>query len=480
MPALGESKAIALRRFYQLERRLQAKDDIREKYIEAMREEISNGYIERAWGKPSTASYYIPHHYVEKRFRIVHDGSCRTSNSLSLNDIQMKGPKLQFDLADQIMRFRRHQYAVIADIKKMFKQIKVDPSQWDLQRIFWRESPNEPLLEYWMTSVVFGLKSSVHCSCRAMIQCARDNALSYPEAAKAIENNFYMDDGLIGHETTKGLEVLCQEINLIMKSGGFDLRKWHSNSIEVEGLMQSSQSRDEVVLEDKEKEATKVLGLKWIKSTDELAIRVNVTAGQKSKADTKHTWKLQAIPWDEPLPEGIAKKWTAFYAKLHALAEFRIPRWLSIKGDTLREIHGFCDACIIAYGAVIYVRTINADGQIKCILLTSKSKIAPIKPVSIPRLELQGAVMLSRMLNHTLKICDFKDVPLYAWTDSTIVLYWLRQSPEIWAHVVSQDNPADLISRGIKADEIIKSKFWKQGPEWLLKAKEEWPTPKLK
>lgn len=223
MPSLGDSRAIALRRFYQLERRLQANHDLRQKYIQAMREEIEHGYMEKAWGHPTgDMVYYIPHHCVGKKFRIVNDASCRTSNGLSLNDIQMVGPKIQHDLADQIMRFRRHKIAVVADVKKMFKQVKVDPSQWDLQRIFWRESPNDPLQEYWLTSVIFGLASALHCSCRAMIQCARDNAHVHPIAAKTIESDFYVDDGLFGAESIEAAMKLCKEIDTVLKSGGFE------------------------------------------------------------------------------------------------------------------------------------------------------------------------------------------------------------------------------------------------------------------
>ena len=238
-----------------------------------MRDEISSGYMERAWGQPAGVAYYIPHHYVTKKFRVVNDASCKTTNELSLNDIQMIGPKIQHDLADQIMRFRRHKIGVIADIKKMFKQVKIDPSQWDLQRIFWREGPQDKLLEYWSTSINFGLSSSLHSSCRAMIQCGRDYAQQYPDAAKSIEFDFYVDDGLFGAESFEMTKQLCREIDLVLKFGRFELRNWASNSKDIEDLFESS--IDSVVAIE-EKDATKVLGLNWDKATDEFFIRVNL------------------------------------------------------------------------------------------------------------------------------------------------------------------------------------------------------------
>lgn len=164
------------------------------------------------------------------------------------------------------------------------------------------------------------------------------------------------------------------------------------------------------------------------------------------------------------------------------------------------ELHGFSDASKKAYGGNIYVRATDDRGCFTTVLLTSKSKIAPLtNEPRIPRLELQGAVILSKMLKHTIQVCEFVDVPYYAWTESTIVLHWLRCTPNtlktfvanriatiaentptsIWAHVKSEDNPADLISRGISAEDLVRSKFWKHGPNWLLKDKAEWPKPKL-
>ncbi|XP_055306907.1 uncharacterized protein LOC129571167 [Sitodiplosis mosellana] len=361
-------------------------------------------------------------------------------------------------------------------------------------RIFWRESPQDPLLEYWLTSVNFGLSSSLHCACRAMIQCGKDNAQQYPHAAKTIESDFYVDDGLFGSESVEVGKLLCREVDLVLKSAGFELRNWSSNSKDIEDLFESS-SNAIVTLEMKDD--TKVLGLNWIKSSDELAIRVNVNAKDPTskrqllsqfaslydpngfisplivtgKQIVQKLWKIQDQKWDTPIPTAIAQEWSAFYASLHLLQAFRIPRWISMKTGTTIELHGFADASKKAYGGNIYVRAIDEQGRFMTTLLTSKSKIAPlVGNPTIPRLELQAAVILSKMLKHTIE----------TFVGNRIAAITANTPSKVWAHVRTEDNPADLISRGMKAQDLVTSDFWKHGPNWLQKDKSEWPKPKLK
>lgn len=136
---LGESRNIVMRRFYALERKLQTNKSLRQEYIAFMQEFIALGHMQIAPPiRPGVMHYYIPHHAVRtsQKFRSVFDASCKTSNGESLNSMQIIGLKLQCDLHFQVIRFRRHKHAVVADIVEMFRQIAIDPSQWDLQRIF--------------------------------------------------------------------------------------------------------------------------------------------------------------------------------------------------------------------------------------------------------------------------------------------------------------------------------------------------------
>lgn len=255
---LGDSKIIAKKQFYQLERRFQRNPDLKQKYVEYMRENQALGYMQPAnEPKPGELCYWLPHHAVIKKFRVVLNGSAKTTNGESLNSIQMKGPKLQFDAQLQTMRFRRHKYAVATDITKMFNRIGLNIDQWNLHRIFWRESENEPLKEYVMSVVIFGEKSSSYNAVRTMLQNAKDYAKQYPKAAEVITKSFYMDDGIFGHDNFNELKILCKEVEFVLSQGLFMLKGWASNSPEIENNLNTSNS-EEIVIGEKEK--TKILG----------------------------------------------------------------------------------------------------------------------------------------------------------------------------------------------------------------------------
>lgn len=211
-------------------------------------------------------------------------------------------------------------------------------------------------------------------------------------------------------------------------------------------------------------------------------------------------WRL-GIGWDVAIPAEIQVRWDEFYNSLMVsrLQEIRLPRWFGMLGQSRVQLHGFADASSKAYGAVIYVRTVDDAGEVRCQLVVSKSRVAPTATVSIPRLELQAAELLGRLLRNTVETCEFKNVECFCWSDSTVVLHWLRKQPcdmktfvanrvasiqtttevSTWAHVVSADNPADLLSRGLAMCDFIHSDLWYHGPEWLTQPQAQWPESKL-
>lgn len=233
--AIGSSRQIALHRFMSTERKMNSSPELKEFYVEQMRELIENGHMKQVTRAPIPGSicYHIPHHCVTKKPRVVYDASCKTNTGVSLNDVQMLGPKLQTELYATLMRFRRHKYAVCADIKKMFNQVRLAEDQWDSQKIFLRENPNQQLKKYWLTVVTFGLTSSAHLAVRCVIQAAREAADQFPIAAKIIEHDFYMDDCVTGANTVELAMQLAAEVDQLLTGAGFLSRKWKSNSQEV-------------------------------------------------------------------------------------------------------------------------------------------------------------------------------------------------------------------------------------------------------
>ncbi|XP_033359916.1 uncharacterized protein LOC117238812 [Bombus vosnesenskii] len=157
-------------------------------------------------------------------------------------------------------------------------------------------------------------------------------------------------------------------------------------------------------------------------------------------------------------------------------------------------IHGFCDASEKAYGACVYLRSINSDGHIQTQLFTARSKVAPLKSLTIPRLGLSGALLLTSLMSVVSKSLTINVSRIMYWTDSTIVLQWIKSSPHTlktfvancvaelqtktniadWRHVPTDDNPADLISRGQNPKEFLRPTIWKNGPEWLKQQEENW------
>lgn len=523
-PPLGDSRDIAVKRFLWMEKRLDRDAALKEQYVDFLREYEELGHMQAATRPPEPGAlvYYIPHHCVTTKFRVVFDASCRTTTGKSFNDIQLVGEKLQHDLADVIARFRRHKIAISADIKKMFRQVRVNPKQWDAQRIIWREQRHQPLREYWLKVVTYGMSSSVHNSVRAMQQCAIDHEQEFPRAAQVVREDFYVDDCFTGADTSEEASQLCHDMDSLLKKGGFELCKWASNDRAVIEIVTCA----EEIVELDEQEDTKVLGLRWITSTDELTFRVvqMEVPERPSKRQVLSTiaklydpngylapviitakiimqdlWRLE-INWDESIPSELCKRWSDFYSSLEQLRVVKVPRWLGTQRESRIQLHGFADASSKAYGAVIYTRITNEDGTGRCQLLVSKSRVAPTSVVSIPRLELAAAELLGRLMRRAVETCQFEQSERYFWTDSMVVLHWLAKQPcdlkvfvanrvasiqnntyvHTWAHVKSEDNPADLVSRGMSMSDFVESKFWLQGPVWLVHEQEHWPESKLR
>lgn len=211
-----------------------------------------------------------------------------------------------------------------------------------------------------------------------------------------------------------------------------------------------------------------------------------------AKIQLQELWKYN-LEWDEQLPENLARKWLELRADLIQLEKIEIPRWTgNCEGVTITEIHGFSDASRKAYAAALYTRVIGPEGSVKVTLLASKTKVCPIKPITIDRLELCGAVLLSRLMKRIKK--EIKHESCFAWSDSMTVLHWIAAEPSRWKQFVAnrteeirtnlptvkwnyvntKDNPADLASRGIIPSKLVHNELWWHGPSWLTTNKKPW------
>ncbi|GFX38671.1 integrase catalytic domain-containing protein [Trichonephila clavipes] len=285
-------------------------------------EEIKNETLDKI-------NYYIPHHSVykpEKTFtplRVVFDASAKTTSGFSLNSILLNGGIIQQDFFSIVSRFRKHEYAFGADIKKLYRQILVDPNQRDLQRNMWKTSADAPVKTYKLATVTYGTVSAPFLATRTLKALADEEKAEFPDASEG------------------------------------------------------------------------------------------------------------------------------------------------------------------AYAAVVYIKCFNESGQSQTRLLCSKSRVAPLKTLTIPRLELSAALLLLRLVKKVVPILQLPIHKIWMWTDSTIALAWIKTEPhklktfvrnrvaEIqalskdyhWKHVRSKNNPADLISRGCNVDELLKNEMWFSGPD---------------
>ncbi|XP_018908497.2 uncharacterized protein [Bemisia tabaci] len=208
-------------------------------------------------------------------------------------------------------------------------------------------------------------------------------------------------------------------------------------------------------------------------------------------------WLLKS-EWDDPLPPFLQEKWGSFLKDLPALKLIRMPRQLCPPGSQI-ELHGFSDASDFGYCCVIYFRFHTPDGKTDTSLIIAKSKVAPLKRINTPRLELQAATLLSTLLTyvvpHLRQSYTLEDI--YNWSDSTTTLQWIQTPsyklktftanrvasiqenfPEArWGYVKSSENPADLGSRGVLASKLLENDLWWKGPPWLRSPHSSWPSP---
>ncbi|CAK9833693.1 hypothetical protein ANTRET_LOCUS10340 [Anthophora retusa] len=525
--ALGDSYVTALKRFYSLERNLAKNTDRKQLYVDFMNEYAVLGHMSEKQNDNKREGYYLPHHAVFKenslttKLRVVFDGSARTASGKSLNDTLMVGPTIQDDLFALTIRFRSHTYVLTADITKMYRQTWIHPDDRQYQKILWRDDPTKPVKTYTLNTVTYGTSAAPFLAIRSLHQLADDEASQFPRTATILKTDFYVDDLLTGARTYHEAESIRDEVVQLAKKGGLELRKWASNDSR---LIRSSEPRlDNTIVRLDATKTTSILGILWNPSHDSLNYTLKpinkITRLTKrtilsqiaqlfdplgligpvivwAKLLMQQLWQLR-VNWDECVPMDIATAWERYREQLPFLQNIEIPRETLVRGYDYVELHGFCDASEKAYGSCIYLRSTNRQGEITVRLVCSKSRVAPLKNISLPRLELCGAVLLSNLYSATTRaLPHIKINKVYFWSDSTIVLSWINSSPhslktfvanrvaEIqsvtvasqWRHVPSLDNPADIISRSTMPAELQTKSMWYNGPSWLEHSEEQWPA----
>lgn len=522
---LGESKTMAVKRFGYLENRLMKNMDLKNRYIQFMREYQELGHMKLCQSSSeSQIGYFLPHHAVLKldssttKLRVVFDASAKTVSNISLNDTLMVGPVVQQELFSIVLRFRTYIYAFTADIEKMYRQISVCNKHRPYQKIVWREDVTQPLNEFQLTTVTYGTASAPYLATKTLQHLAKSEKNRFPEASKATLENFYVDDILAGgNSVEETIELQNQLINML-KTAGMNLRKWSANDTRL--LEQIPEENLEKL--NNTNECIKTLGVRWNTATDVFNFEIRIEQNNscltkrtvlsciaklfdplglvapvvvKAKLFMQQLW-LQKTTWDEILPIELQNDWRKFYNELPKLNQFRLNRCVVPENVVSLQLHGFADASQAAFGACIYLRCVKNNGNVVTNILCSKSRVAPLQTTTIPRLELNAALLLSRLMNKVCESLTMKVNSITLWSDSKIVLAWLKSPPYkfktyvahrvaeiqsktvdiMWRHVPSKSNPADILSRGALPDELMHHEMWFRGPSFINEHEESWPV----
>lgn len=448
-------------------------EHLKNEYIQFISEYIDMGHmVEVSEDSIQTPNhFYLPHHSVTKasslttKVRVVFYASAKSASGVYLNYVLMCGPVVQQDLFSILVRFRKHQFVLTSDIEKMFRQIKVAREDWDLQRIVWRSSAEELLRSYHLTTVTYGTTPASFLSTYCLIALAQSVEKEYQRASKVIAEDFYMDDLMTGADTEEDCSQLQVDISSVLYSARLPLRKWCSNSELVLRNMFKSVDDPLFVLDIGDDDTIKSLGLRWKpfadhfqydivarstegalskrailsdlnKNLDPLGFLLPVLV--KGKIFLQQLWSMK-IDWDARLPVDIRQRWIHFYDELEQLKKLSIPRKAIPERTDIIDVHGFCDASEEAYGACIYIRTQSSDGKWYSRLLCAKTRVAPLKGSTIPRLELNGALLLSELAQRVAESWQINVHKFKLWTDSTIVLGWLNnQSSRLKTYVANR------------------------------------------
>jgi len=226
-PLLGDSKSHALQRFKALEVHLARQPNLRQQYVDFMQDYLSSGHMELVPlnERENPLTYYIPHHCIIKpdskttKLRVVFNASARTSTGASLNESMYTGPKLQPDIQIVLLRSRLWKYLFMADIKQMYRQILVQPSDRGYLRIFWRFSPSIPIDEYRLCTVTYGTSAAPFQALRTIRHLATLEGATWPIAGNILLNDTFVDDILTGANSEEDV-LTCQDQLVNLRSTG--------------------------------------------------------------------------------------------------------------------------------------------------------------------------------------------------------------------------------------------------------------------
>ena len=531
-PQMPESQQQAVARLKSIRRRLLTDDNFSKDYSAFMQNILDKGYAAPCTNQ--AGSWYIPHfgvyHPSKNKIRVVFDCSAKNQGT-SLNSKLLQGPDLTNSLVGLLMRFRKEKVAVMADIESMYYQVRVPKEQHTYMRFLWwpNGDPTNEHMDYEMKVHLFGAVSSPSCANFALKQAASDGSSFSKEAASMLRKDFYVDDLLKSFEGDAEAVCLVKEAQEMCASKGFNLTKIISNSEEVlksfpgDKLAKSMENLD---LSKQSWPVERALGVTWQIETDSFVFKINIEnismtrrgilssissiydpLGLVAPFLLKGRKVLQSITsettkWDDEVSQQHITDWEIWRNKLPALESLSISRCYKPEGfgrSVSNSLHCFADASMDGYGVGVYLRQVSVTGRVHVALVLGKSRVAPLKPTTMPRLELTAATVASKMAKQVRRELEIDNLEVFCWTDSQIVLGYItnearrfkifvanrvqviheNSNKDHWRYVPSELNPGDAASRGISMEDGEQTvHLWLNGPSFLWQNSEDWRSKK--
>ncbi|XP_058828272.1 uncharacterized protein LOC131688137 [Topomyia yanbarensis] len=537
---LPDNKTNAIRRWRCLEKRLEKDKELSKILDEKIKDYQSKNYVRKLSTEELSRKYervwYLPIFPVYNpnkpgKIRIVWDAAASVYGT-SLNSTLLTGPDQLASLVGILYQFREHRIGLCADICEMFHQVGIIAEDQQCQRFLWRDSEEhgEPST-YVMQVMTFGASCSPATAQFVKNKNADRFEGEYPEAVTVIKEGHYVDDMVVSVETEQEAVALAESVHFIHKQGGFEIRNWVSNSPLVLARMHEQQSREKDLNICAELSNQKILGMWWDTQDDVFKYKISWARFESalldgSRCPTKReilrtlmtiydplglidhflillkillqeVWRAN-VEWDVAIPTNLYERWRDWLRLLPELEKLRIPRCYrqftkATEADAI-QLHIFVDASESSMAAVVFLRFANND-QIECSLVAAKTRVAPLKYTSIPRLELQAAVLGCRLAANVTRSLKMKISKRTFWTDSRNVLCWLRadhkrysafvgsrvseilESTDIveWRWVPTRYNVADDGTRWREHPDLSSESRWFKGSAFLRQAEVEWP-----
>lgn len=521
-PDFPDNRFLAEKRLNSLNHKLRSMN-LFEKYEQNIRTFLQQGYAEQVPDSElrlmDGSVWYLPHHPVLNdkkpgKVRTVFDCAAEFKN-VSLNNQCLRGPDLTNKLIDVLLKFRQYEYAVTADVECMYMQVKIPREDRNALRFLW--NINGKITDFRMSAHLFGGVWCSSSSTFALRQCTIDFPCS-DAVRDAICHGTYVDDLLKSCKTRSEAIEIALGCKTVLKSAGFNLTKFVSNYQEILNALPDNDLAPNTKSITTSSQGT-ALGIKWdiskdafLYDYDSICVPALTRRAMLSQLSTLfdplglvspiilsgkimfQETSRRKLSWDDSLPPDVRNGWCRWLKSLVCLADVSFPRCVCPPefADSIAELHIFSDASQSAYGAVAYIRFVNRKGMVHVSLLTSKTRLAPLKQLTIPRLELCAAVLAVNLEIKVKQALQLDLLPSTFWTDSTIVLGYIGNEtrrfktfvgnrvaiireytrPEYWNHVKSGDNIADIASRGCKADSLPGA--WVEGPTFLSSHKSAW------